>query len=143
MDTFCLPYGAWPRNRALLGVLMEGSEGGTSYRNLAVLNAWGGPAYPPAHRRFDPRAVSRIGVEPGYLEMWIKNLKAGKPMRPYVSDGDPNTVSAPRSLEKWVAANRLEGARLVLYADNAPQPETGKPEKTPKAPRKPRSLSVR
>ncbi len=142
MDTFCLPYGAWPRNRALLGVLMEGSEGGTSYRNLAVLNAWGGPTYPPAHRKFDPRAVSRIGVDPGYLEMWIKNLKAGKSLHPYISDGDPNTVSAPRSAERWVAVNRLEGARLVIYEDGAPKPETGKREKAPKERRKPRPLSV-
>ena len=121
MDTFCLPYGARPKN-AGIQVLLEGSEGGTSYRNRCVLNAWGGPAVPYTHKRFDKGAVDRVGVEPGYLEGWIKKLKPGKGMEPFISDGDPNTVTVGKAQSKWIARERLDGAQLRVYDDGSAKP---------------------
>jgi peptidoglycan/xylan/chitin deacetylase (PgdA/CDA1 family) len=121
MDTFCLPYGARPRKPGIQ-VLLEGAEGGTSYRNLCVLNAWGGPALPFTHKRFDAGAVDRVGVDPGILEGWLKRLKPGKSMEPYISDGNPNTMTVGKAQAKWIARERLGGAQLRVYDDGSAKP---------------------
>ncbi len=117
MDTMALPYGDQPRDRKMWDVLLKGSDGGTSYENRCILLAWGGPAYPPVHKRFDRKQIPRMGSEPGYIESWIKRLKPGKEYSPYVSDGDPNALTVPRSKEKQVDLGKLDGARLVIWDD--------------------------
>lgn len=139
MDTFCLPYGARPRSAALVNLLLDGRDGGTAYHNRCVLNAWGGPSYPPAHRKFDHRAVPRIGSAPGEVEGWITRLKAGREMRPFVSDGDPTAVTVPQSAEKEIDRQRLDGARLVAYDDGAGKKE--KPAKRAKSGKKTKRAS--
>jgi hypothetical protein len=86
------------------------------------LIAWGGPAFPRAHRKFDRRQLTRIGVEPGYLENWIRTLKKGKAVEPYVSDGDPYFVSVPRSREKWVNRKALRETQLYVWNDLPAKP---------------------
>ena len=48
----------------------------------------------------------RIGSEPGIIEGWIHALvrdrKANGSLRPYVSDGDPDTLTVPKRLAKYV-----------------------------------------
>lgn len=142
MDTFALPGGGYPKDKSLWRYLKEGSEGGTTYRNRCVVMAWGGPTLPPAHRKFDTMGILRIGVEPGYLEGWIKQLKNGT-MKPYISDGDPNTVTVPQSLAKEVDSAKLSGARLVVYDDGTKANGKGKANAaTPAKPKSKRPLSV-
>lgn len=122
MDTFCVPYGAMPRTTALLRLVAAGKQGGTAYRNLVVLRAWGGPSYPPAHRRYDPLRVARLGCRPGEVEITIRGLTAAHPMRRFISDGDPAvvTTSARHAGDVNRAAMRDAGVRLVLLRDAAP-----------------------
>ena len=120
MDTMALPMGYVPRSNELLGVLLKGSEGGTSYQNRCILRAWGGPTFPLTHKHFDSRNILRIGSEPGYIEGWIKRLKRGGDTEPFVSDGDPNMVTVPRRSENLLCRDRLEGAQVVIY-DGSPK----------------------
>ncbi len=119
MDTYCIPGGGFPSNRALWRVLAEGAEGGTEYKNLVLLKAWGGPSQSVFHVDYDPLQVDRIGVMAGYLEGQMAALKSGKQMKPYISDGDPDTVTVPRAYEKYVDRAALSGRILRVY-DPAP-----------------------
>jgi len=124
MDTMALPMGYVPRTRALLDVLLKGSEGGTQYENRCILRAWGGPTLPPTHRDFDPRKVLRIGSDPGNVESWIKHLKRGGEMEPFVSDGSQDTVTVPKRFEKFLCRPRLTGQSVVTYEDRPPKPKS-------------------
>lgn len=124
MDTFCVPYGAYPKDKSTWPVILNDPQG--KYKNLVAFKAWGDESYAPLDKRFDPKIVDRIGVDPGYFERVFARLeKSGKL---YVSDGNPTTVSVPRTWEAFVAQNRLGGSTLVLYGPAA------KPKSTKKTP---------
>jgi peptidoglycan/xylan/chitin deacetylase (PgdA/CDA1 family) len=116
MDTMALPGGSVPRDKANLEVLLSGCDGETKYTNKCILRAWGGATLPPAHRMYDRRNVLRIGVEPGYLEAWIKILGRGEVNR-FVSDGDPLVVTVPKRLAKWVSPDRTRELHVAEYDD--------------------------
>ena len=120
MDTLALPYGSQPKKKAQWGALLKGTQGGTSYENRCILLAWGDPSYPPAHKKFDRMQITRMGSEPGFIEDWIKNLKPGREVSPYISDGDPNTLAIPRSAEPQLNRASLSGVRLVTWDDIPP-----------------------
>ena len=114
MDTMALPGGVAPKNHALWPCLLQGSLGKITYHNRCILMAWGGPSRAWADKKFDPDRITRIGAGPGWIERALKQLSQGR-IPEYVSDGNPDTVTVPRSEAKDVALARLEGARLVLY----------------------------
>jgi len=115
MTTMALPYGIAPHNPSRWPLLLNGAQGGTRYRHRCILLAKGGPAYAPADRRFDVTQIPRVVSAPGEIEHWIN---APAPL--YVSDGNPNTVTVPRSLAGQVDRRRLAGAKLVILAQTAP-----------------------
>lgn len=132
MDTFCVPYGAYPKNKSTWPLLLNDPQG--QYKNLVAFKAWGDESYAPLDKRFDPHQVDRIGVEPGYFEgVFSRLVKNGKL---YVSDGDPKTVTVPRTWEPYVVKSRLDGAELVVYGElpapkKKPNPPTKKAKGTP------------
>jgi peptidoglycan/xylan/chitin deacetylase (PgdA/CDA1 family) len=128
MDTMALPYGAAPRDHALWDVLLDGKsiDPTSTYYNRCILMAWGDASYSPWDKRFNIKQVMRIGSEPGSIERWITALKSPKgSLRPYVSDGDSNTITVPASQRQHLAANRLGNLRVVILNDLPP----GLPEK--------------
>jgi peptidoglycan/xylan/chitin deacetylase (PgdA/CDA1 family) len=135
MDTYCMPGGGYPNNKSLWKHLKSGSEGGTAYENLVVLKAWGGPSLAPTHAKYDSIQVDRIGVMESYLESQIAELQSGKEMKPYVSDGDPDTVTVSKPYEKYVNPASLGGRKLRVYEiPKPPAPETAPPKSgAPKA----------
>ena len=114
MDTMALPGGAAPRNHALWPLLLSGHLGKITYHNRCILMAWGGPSHAWVDRAFNPDRVTRLGSGPGWIEHALKQMKSGR-LRPYVSDGNPNTVAAPRAEASMIDPKRLNGARLVVY----------------------------
>ncbi len=118
MDTMALPGGAAPKNHALWNTLLRGTLGPISYHNRCILMAWGGPSHAWVDKAFDPDRVSRVGAGPGWIEHALKEMTTGR-LRPYVSDGNPDTVAVPRAEAALVNPNRLGGARLVVYGPAA------------------------
>jgi peptidoglycan/xylan/chitin deacetylase (PgdA/CDA1 family) len=116
VDTMALPYGIAPSDPYLWDTLLSGTMNGITYHNRCILWADGGPAYPPTHRKFDPRRIPRILPTPGNVEHWIETLKPGGESEPYVSDGDPDTVTAPTDRLSDVDRHRLSGAKLQEIA---------------------------
>lgn len=131
MDTVALPGGAAPQNHALWHTLLRGRLGKTAYRNLCILMAWGGPSRSWADKKFDPDRVTRIGTGPGWVERAISRLKTGR-IRPYVSDGNPDTISVPRIDAALVDPHRLDGAKLVVYGVAATKPVVAMKKISPK-----------
>jgi peptidoglycan/xylan/chitin deacetylase (PgdA/CDA1 family) len=131
MDTLAFPYGIFPRGN-LNDVLMANG-------NRCLFMAWGDASYPMYDKRFDKKAVMRVGSEPGNIERWIAALvrdrkAVGKSLRPYVSDGDPNVVTVPDSATKNLVKANLGDVQLIVY--NEPKPasktKTAKAKKTAK-----------
>ncbi len=119
MDTMALPGGAAPKNHLLWNTLLRGTLGTISYHNRCILMAWGGPSHSWVDRAFNPDRVTRIGSGPGWIERALKQMTTGR-LRPYISDGNPDTVAVPRSEAAMVNPKRLSGARLVVYGPAAP-----------------------
>ena len=117
MDTMALPGGAAPKNHVLWNTLLRGRLGTVVYRNRCILMAWGGPSRSWADKKFDPDRVTRIGAGPGWIERALHSLTSGR-IRPYVSDGNPDTVVVPRSQLGLLDRRRLDGATLVTYDDH-------------------------
>lgn len=118
MDTVAVPYGIYPKSAALTDVLVKSG-------NKCVLMAWGDASYAPTDKRYDPKHVMRIGSEPGNIERWIQALvrdrkSATKSLRPYVSDGDPNTVTVPSTQVKYLNKSVLSGVQTVVYNEPVP-----------------------
>jgi len=114
MDTMALPGGAAPKNHALWNTLLAGRLGKIVYHNRCILMAWGGPSHAWVDRAFNPDRVTRLGCGPGWIEHALKQMTSGR-LRPYVSDGNPNTVAVPRAEAAMINPKRLGDSRLLLY----------------------------
>jgi hypothetical protein len=107
--TFALPLGMWPKTRSLA---WQGTyRGGRTYRKEAVLEVSGGPNVSPFDTRFNPRSINRFIVAPGALERQLRAYEQN-PQRRFVSDGNPNTVTIPASLQERLDRARLDGREL-------------------------------
>ena len=133
MDTFCVPYGAYPKDKSTWPVILKDPQG--RYQNKVAFKAWGDESFAPLDKRFDPKIVDRIGVDNGYFEHVFARLeKSGKL---YVSDGDPETTCVPRTWETYVAKEHLGSSKLVFYGSPVKRPgkiiekPTGKTKHTP------------
>lgn len=95
-----LPYGIWPKNRALAasGAWTDKKSGRTiSYRHEAIFEVAGGPARSPYDPQFNPRSLPRVPLQGGTkLLPTLDALDQPGPMARYVSDGNPATVARPR-----------------------------------------------
>jgi peptidoglycan/xylan/chitin deacetylase (PgdA/CDA1 family) len=106
--TMALPLGALPHRRSLA---LRGRWHRQSYRFSAAFLAGAGPAPSPFSTSFDRTAVPRIrtshlpwhGERDFCAEFWLHELKQHPETR-YVSDGDPDRVTFPRSERKYLVA---------------------------------------
>ncbi len=129
MDTFCVPYGAYPKNKSTWDVILKDPQG--QYTNLVAFKAWGDESYAPGDKRFNPREVDRIGVDNGYFEqVYARLMKSGKL---YISDGDPSSMAVPRSWQDYVSPNRPGDLPVTFYGQPAAKP---KPKVKPVAKKK-------
>jgi len=115
MNTFSLPYGA--PSKDLQEYVQKGEYEGTKYENLAIMEVGWDPTFSPVSKSFNPLSVHRVrasGINPveADLAWWIDNLsREGQ----YISDGNPDTVTVPKSKEENVDNDKLQGKTLVVY----------------------------
>jgi len=96
---FALPYGLWPKNRALAfsgSWFDKKSKREVKYSNEAVFEVAGGPARSPYDPLFNPHSMPRVQLQGGTkLKPTLDALdKPGATAR-YVSDGNSATVAKP------------------------------------------------
>ncbi len=113
--TMSLPLGVMPRPAVLA---RRGSWGGRSYRYAGVFLVGANPAPSPFSRAFEHGAVPRIrsshlpwnGQKDFGAAYWLDELRR-HPEERYVSDGDPRTISFPRSHAAQLAPRFRSRAR--------------------------------
>ncbi len=113
-QTMALPLGSLPHPGSLA---MKGAWEGQSYRFTGVFLAGAEPAPSPFSTRWDAGAIPRIRTNPNWngtrdftAGMWLDLLERNPRLR-YVSDGDPETISFPKSKENDVAPAYRDRAR--------------------------------
>jgi hypothetical protein len=97
VTTLSLPLGIYPDDT---GLAVRGSADGVDYEHDAVLQVGYTPATSPFHAEFDGASVARIQTHPDPdfefgSTWWLAQMEAGGSWSPYVSDGNPDTISFP------------------------------------------------
>ena len=112
VTSLAAPFGEYPKQAS---ILKSGEYGGQSYEYEAALRAMGGPALSPFSDGFRAYHIPRVQVgEAGLAE--VLSLFETSPELRYVSDGDPDTVSVPESLDASLGAVRTGlGQEVVRY----------------------------
>lgn len=95
-----LPYGLWPKNRALT---LKGSwydkkaKKTVSYAHEAVFEVAGGPARSPYDPQFNPKALPRVPLQGGTkLTKTLDAMdKPGSKWARFVSDGNAKVIAKP------------------------------------------------
>jgi hypothetical protein len=97
---FALPYGLWPKNRALA---VSGSwydkkgKREVKYHNDAIFEVAGGTARSPYDPAFNPLSLPRVQSQGGTkLQPVLDQLDKPGPLQRYVSDGNPKTIARPK-----------------------------------------------
>jgi len=97
VQSLSVPYGEFPYT---IDFLKAGKWGNFDYTYSGNAAAWGGPSVSPFDPAFDPYRVSRMEVTADSIDHWLSYFEEN-PNEYYVSDGDPNRVTAPE-LEELV-----------------------------------------
>jgi hypothetical protein len=94
-----LPYGIWPKNKALAYAGSWHDAKGkrdVRYKNEAVFEVAGGPARSPYDPQFNPKSLPRVPLQGGTkLTPTLDAMDKPGAMARYVSDGNPSVVAKP------------------------------------------------
>jgi hypothetical protein len=115
MNSFSLPFGI--PSKELQKYIVTGEYEGIKYHNKAIMEVGWDPALSPVSNKFNPLSIHRVrasGIEPvdADLAWWLKNLSRDEQ---YVSDGNPNTITVPKSKTDSVDKDRLNGKQFIVY----------------------------
>lgn len=137
--SIALPFGVYPKNKAVWPFLLKGTYNGTSYQyDAALLAAWQ-PNPSPSSKDYKAIQLQRISPEDivNGLANWLKRLDKVRPYAAYVSDGDPNCISFPMEEKPKLNAAKVKSeGKLINAYDPSQTIASGTPGATP-APAKP------
>ncbi len=102
VKNLALPFGVHAKNRVLEHA---GEYQGIKYRYHSVVLVGSGPNVSPFSTKFDPYRIERIqaGDTPWGPKAFVETYKQ-KPALRFVSDGDPTTVTVPKTMFDKVRA---------------------------------------
>lgn len=115
MNAFALPFGQATKD--LQAFVVKGEYEGVAYENSAIMEVGWDPAPSPVSKKFNPLSTHRVRASgmkavQADLAWWLKNLSRNDQ---YISDGDPGTVSVPKSREADLDKSKLGNKRLNIY----------------------------
>ncbi|MCB0209836.1 MAG: polysaccharide deacetylase family protein [Anaerolineae bacterium] len=99
VQSLSVPYGGFPYT---FDFLKAGSWGGYNYNYAGNVAAWGGPSVSPFDPAFERYKVSRLEINTTWMDHWLTYFDQN-PDEYYISDGDPNRMTAPQ--QQIVAEN--------------------------------------
>jgi len=112
VTSLAAPFGEYPSQPS---ILKSGECDGASYSYRAALKAAGGPAPSPFSTEFRAYHIPRIQVSGDSLSGALSSFAASPGLR-YVSDGDPDTIAVPATLEPSLGSVRPDyEQRVVRY----------------------------
>lgn len=106
-----LPLGLYPRNKELA---VHGSYKNRTYRHEAILLVAGPPSFSPFDKKCDFLRLPRIQVPGPDFKEWVSRYER-HPEEVFISDGDPDTVTFPRSLASRFNAGRFRNLRAHVF----------------------------
>jgi peptidoglycan/xylan/chitin deacetylase (PgdA/CDA1 family) len=110
VTTLAAPFGAYPSQAS---ILKSGAYEGQSYSYEAALKAMGGPCASPFSKGFQAYHIPRIEVTGTTLADALAVYEKSPELR-YISDGDPDTVAVPASLDPSLGAPRSELTQEIV-----------------------------
>ncbi len=112
VTSLAAPFGEYP---AQASILKSGEYNGRHYSYQAALRAAGGACLSPFSADFRAYHIPRIGVGETDLADVLSRFERSPELK-YVSDGDPETVSMPGSLDPSLGSVRTGlGQELIRY----------------------------
>jgi peptidoglycan/xylan/chitin deacetylase (PgdA/CDA1 family) len=112
VSSLSLPFDAYPSN---LNLLTNGTYNKIAYSYSAILSNGSAQTDSPFSTKFDPLHIVRVKVVGNALQQAIDYFKKHPDLK-YISDGDPMTVSAPKSLNAQLGDMRTDlGRPIVRY----------------------------
>ena len=117
METLSLPLGHTTKDESLRTYIEKGNYEGIEYENKGIVLVGANPALPSVHKDFNPFKIPRVrssGITKvdSDLDWWLGNTPAGSE---YISDGDPNTVTVPKSKEDRLDKSKMANKNLRTY----------------------------
>lgn len=110
------PFGQRPMDH--IDLIKEGAYNGIKYHNkVAYRVGYSAPYVAPNHVNYQPYNHPRVtGNEGQQWDLWyaFKYYEANNYLR-YKSDGNPDTIVVPKSQEKNVNKESLQGKELITY----------------------------
>lgn len=119
LTTLALPFGIYPKDAAGTQAVLAGGSGASAYKNSAVFLVGADPAPSPFDKKYNYMKVPRIQA---IDDEWKRHFRrpAGatgqndEAFRPYVSDGNPSTVTVPAKLKDRLNSAALGGRKAVI-----------------------------
>lgn len=116
VNSLALPYGASPQDDAVREYVVKGQFEDTNYHNEAVLLVGANPARPSYHTSTDMSKIPRIrasetDTEDLGLYDWLEYFD-NNPESRFISDGNPDTISFPASLEENLDSSQI-GDKII------------------------------
>ncbi|GAB4457466.1 MAG: hypothetical protein OHK0029_17300 [Armatimonadaceae bacterium] len=149
IQVLALPMGKLPKDKDKLPYLLKGEFEGVPYEYQAAMKAAWRPIPSPASKEYNPLDLERIDSIDGTngIRDWVKKLTTGTNvmrMTRYISDGDPNVVSFPKTEEAKADIARIEKqgklANAYELSGGGAKPIVGVVE--PSAPGEPRRIDT-
>ncbi len=111
MQTLALPFGNWPRDRALA---RAGGAAAAAYQFEAILQVGAEPAPAPATAAYNPLVLPRVRAGEQLLSYWLAWFDQ-HPDERYVSDGNAATIAFPSHLGGRLRADAAQRWTLSPY----------------------------
>ncbi|HHY14397.1 MAG TPA: polysaccharide deacetylase family protein [Thermoanaerobacterales bacterium] len=112
VNTLALPYGESSKEN--MDYIIKGEHSGTDYYNKGILLVGAEPTLVPSHKNFNQYRIPRIRGSEKYINMWLEYFDKN-PSQRYISDGNPNTITIPKSAEKNFTSQEIDEKGLVVY----------------------------
>ena len=112
---FSLPYGR--PSKDLQQYVVKGEFEGITYENKGIMEVGWDPALSPVSLKFNPFSIHRVrasgivAVEAD-LAWWLEKLSRAEQ---YVSDGNTDTITVPKSEELSIDMTKLNEKKLIVY----------------------------
>lgn len=119
INSLALPMGTKPIEE-WREYLYSGSYQGVDYSHDIVLLVGSVPAKPPNHVDWSPRAMPRVrasNVDDGYGGNYLSRALDRLETTRYVSDGYPDIITIPQSMESFLNQDSLGDKELWTYPD--------------------------
>lgn len=115
-NSFSLPFGN--ASKELKDYVVKGNYEGTEYNHKAIMLVGANPAPSPVSSKFNPLAVPRVratGMKKVECDLawWLDSVSKGNSQ--YISDGNKDTVTVPKSKQQNVDMSKLNGKQLITY----------------------------